>query len=60
MSKRRTKPQAKLIREALERHTSEEKPPLPAGLGVFDSGHADTTARRKELLKQTARSRKSR
>ena len=58
MSRRRAKPQAELIREALHRFTSGEKPPLPGGLGMFDSGHSDTTARRKELLKQAARSRK--
>ena len=58
MSRRRAKPQAELIREALQRFASAEKPPLPEGLGMFDSGHTDTTSRRKELLKQAARSRK--
>lgn len=57
MSRRQAKPQAELIREALQRFTSGEKPPMPAGLGMFDSGHTDTTGRRKELLKQAARSR---
>jgi len=58
MSERCARSQAHLIREALQRFTSGEKPPLPAGLGRFDSGRTDTTARRKELLKQAARSRK--
>ncbi len=58
MSERRAKPQAQLIREAIQRFTADEKPPLPAGLGMFDSGHTDTTARRKDLLKGAARSRK--
>jgi predicted transcriptional regulator len=58
ISKRRAKPQAELIREALQKFASDEKPPLPAGLGMFDSGHTDTASRRKELLKQAARSRK--
>lgn len=58
LSKRRAKSQAHLIREALQRFTSGAKPPFPAGLGMFDSGHSDTASRRKELLKQAARSRK--
>ena len=58
MAGRRAKPQAELIREALQRFTSGEKPPLPAGLGMFDSGYQDTASRRKELLKQAARARK--
>ena len=58
MSERRKKPQAELIREALLRYTAGERPPLPGGLGMFDSGHTDTTARRKELLRKAALSRK--
>lgn len=58
MSERCAKPQAELIREALHQFTSGEKPPLPTGMGMFDSGHTDTTARRKELLKHATRSRK--
>lgn len=55
LSERRSKPQAELIREALRKFTAAEKAPLPEGMGMFDSGHSDTTARRKELLKEGAR-----
>ena len=54
ISKRRAMPQAQLIREAIHNFTSTEQRPLPAGLGMFDSGHTDTSARRKELLKKAA------
>jgi hypothetical protein len=56
LSKRRAKPQAELIREAIHALTASEAAPLPAGLGMFDSGHSDTTSKRKELLKEAARS----
>jgi hypothetical protein len=49
---------AELIREALRRFTSAEEPPLPEGLGMFDSGRSDTTSRREQLLRQAARLRK--
>jgi hypothetical protein len=52
------KPQAQLIREALRTYTSSARPPLPLGIGMFDSGHADTTSRRKQLLRQAAISKK--
>ena len=57
ISRRSAKPQAELIREALRAFTSTtgNPPPLPAGLGLFDSGHTDTTARRKQLLRQATR-----
>ncbi|MEO8099183.1 MAG: ribbon-helix-helix domain-containing protein [Acidobacteriota bacterium] len=55
IAKRRAKPQAVLIREAVRAFTSKEPPPLPAGMGMFDSGHTDTTARRKEILREAAR-----
>jgi Ribbon-helix-helix protein, copG family len=58
MSERQSKSQAELIREALGKFTSEERPPLPAGIGLFDSGFSDTTARRKQILKSAARSRR--
>jgi hypothetical protein len=59
ISRRSAKPQAELIREALRSfaHTG-NPPPLPAGIGMFDSGHTDTAARRKELLKQAATARR--
>jgi len=59
ISKRSAKPQAELIRDALRAFTSTgNPPPLPAGMGMFDSGRTDTTAHRKELLKEAARSRR--
>jgi len=59
MSQRSAKPQAKLIREALRTFALKGNvPPLPSGMGRFDSGHSDTTSRRKELLKEAARSRR--
>ena len=55
ISKRSAKPQAQLIRDALRAFTrAGNLPPLPAGLGMFDSGRTDTSARRKELLRQAA------
>ncbi len=55
ISKRSAKSQAQLIRDALRAFTrTGNSPPLPAGLGMFDSGHTDTSTRRKELLKQAA------
>jgi hypothetical protein len=59
MSKRTAKPQAELIREALRSFAiSGAAPPLPTGMGMFDSGHTDTSVRRKELMRAAARSRK--
>jgi hypothetical protein len=55
IAKRSAKPQAQLIRDALRAFTRSGGPPLPAGMGMFDSGHSDTTARRKEILKEAAR-----
>ena len=56
MSQRQSKSQAQLIREALREFTVGLKPPVPAGMGMFDSGFTNTTSRRKELLKTAARS----
>jgi hypothetical protein len=58
ISKRSAKPQAQLIRDALRAFTRTGNPPLPAGMGMFDSGYSDTAARRKELLRQAARRRR--
>ena len=58
ISKRSAKPQAQLIRDALRAFTTAGNPPLPSGMGMFDSGHTDTTARRKQLLRQAVRSRR--
>lgn len=59
ISKRSAKPRAEVIRDALRAYArSAASPPLlPSGLGMFDSGHDDTTSRRKELVKQAARQR---
>jgi hypothetical protein len=58
ISRRSAKPQAQLIREALRAFArTRNPPPLPAGMGMFDSGHPDTAARKKELLSQAARTR---
>lgn len=57
LSKRSAKPQAELIRDALRAFTSaDHAPPLPSGMGMYESGHTDTTANRKQLLKEAARS----
>lgn len=59
ISKRSAKPQAQLIRDALRAFTSTgSPPPLPSGMGMFASAHTDTATRRKELLKEAARSRR--
>jgi hypothetical protein len=54
LSKRQSKPQAQLIREAIHKLTEEEPPPLPAGMGMFSSGKSDTSLRRKEILRDRA------
>lgn len=59
ISKRSARPQAQLIRDALRVFTrTDNPPPLPAGLGMFDSERSDTSARRKELLRRAAGSRR--
>lgn len=59
LSKRSAKPQAQLIRDALRAFTiTGNAPPLPSGMGMFDSGHTDTSTRRKELLKDASRTRR--
>ena len=66
ISRRSAKPQAQLIRGAVRAFAfcsccmrsvkvGGNRPPLPAGMGMFESGHADTSTRRKELLKEAAR-----
>jgi len=59
ISKRSAKPQAQLIRDALRAFTTTgNAPPLPAGMGMFDSGHTDTAGRKKELLREAAAARR--
>jgi predicted transcriptional regulator len=54
MSKSRAKPQAELVREAIHAFTAQERAPLPAGLGMFDSGETGTTSNRKKILRDAA------
>jgi len=59
ISRRSAKPQAQLIRDAVRVFAlSGNHPPLPAGLGMFESRHADTAERKKDLLKEAARLRR--
>jgi hypothetical protein len=54
VSKLRATSQSRLIREAIRQYTSSRRRPLLEGLGMFDSGCTDTSARRKEILKEAA------
>ena len=54
MAKRSGKPQGQLIREAIQRFIRGGRRPLPASLGMFDSGRTDTSSTRKEILKEAA------
>ena len=43
MSEESSRPTAQLIREALRTFAARgTAPPLPSGMGLFDSGHTDT------------------
>jgi predicted transcriptional regulator len=57
ISRKSARPQAQLIRDALREFTTagNSAPPLPAGMGMFDSGRSDTVRRRKQLLLEAAR-----
>ncbi len=56
MAQQSSRPTAELIREALRTFAARNTvPPLPSGLGAFDSGHTDTASNRKELLRDAAR-----
>ncbi len=52
------KPQAELIREALERYTRRAKSRLPKGAGQYRSGRSDVGQRAEELLSEAANSRR--
>jgi predicted transcriptional regulator len=58
IANRRGRPQAQLIREALRAYAAADRPPLPKGMGMFDSGHTDTAINRKELLRSAAQARR--
>jgi hypothetical protein len=57
-SQRKRKPQAKLDRQAIRKDAAANPPPLPAGMGMFDSGRTDTSRNYKELLRQAVRDRR--
>jgi hypothetical protein len=57
-SKRKRKLQAELDRGAIRKDTRTNPPPLPAGIGMFDSGRTDTSQNYKELLRQAVRYRR--
>lgn len=52
IARRRGRPQAELIREALAKFAGEDRPPLPAGLGEFRSGRPDVAEDYRELIRQ--------
>ena len=54
MYKRTAKPQVQLIREAVRTLIATHRPPLPGGLGMFDTGRTDTATRRKEIMREAA------
>jgi Ribbon-helix-helix protein, copG family len=58
LSQRKRKPQAELIREAIRKYATSNPPPLPAGMGMFDSGRADISRNYRKLLKQAVRDRR--
>jgi predicted transcriptional regulator len=55
IAERTGKPQAELVREALRKYTSSQKPPLPAGMGRFDSGRTDVSQNYRKMLKKAVR-----
>ena len=54
LANREGRPQAEIIRDALAEYARLRKRPAIPGLGEFDSGHADTSKRARDLLKQAA------
>jgi hypothetical protein len=57
-SPRKRKPQAELDRQAIRKKAGAKPPPLPDGMGMFDSGRTDTSQNYKELLRQAVRDRR--
>jgi hypothetical protein len=47
--------QAELIREAIQTHVNKAKRPKLPGIGEFDSGHTDTSARADQILMRAAK-----
>ncbi len=55
ISKRTGRPQAEMIREAVTKFTAMNPPPLPAGIGKFDSGRTDVSTNYRAMLKRAVR-----
>ena len=55
MAETQKRSQAELIRDALEKYTSEGKRPLPRGLGKYDSGEIQGAERAKDFLRSAAK-----
>lgn len=49
------RPQAELIREALERYLKQASRPAPRGAGKYRSGRADVSERAEEILREATR-----
>jgi hypothetical protein len=47
--------QAELIRDAIRTHIRKAKRPKLPGIGEFDSGHTDTSARADQMLTRAAK-----
>ena len=54
LARRRGRPQAELIREAVAKFTAEDRPPLPS-IGAFKSGRTDVSANYRELIRKAVR-----
>jgi hypothetical protein len=57
-SRRKRAQRAELDRQAIRKNACAKPPPLPAGLGMFDSGRTDTSQNYKELVRQAVRDRR--
>jgi len=55
MAESQGRSQAELIRDALETYARKVKRPKLPGIGEFDSGHSDTSARADEILSRAAK-----
>jgi predicted transcriptional regulator len=55
MAESQGRPQAELIRDALESYVKRGKRPLPAAMGKYDSGESDVSERAEEILRKAAK-----
>jgi predicted transcriptional regulator len=55
MAESQGRPQAELIREALDAYTAKGKRPLPRGMGKYDSGESHVSERAEEILRKAAK-----